>query len=118
MTDSPTAAVAPASSTGTPAAATTSPAGVDVDSGRAHPDPAAADHADAGAPPTGHTGPTGPTVHQVRPTPTDDELAAIMAAFEVAWPRPSAPVVDDEPSRWRFSGRWWSRPVPTRRGRP
>jgi hypothetical protein len=21
-------------------------------------------------------------------------------------------------SRWRFSGRWWSRPVPVRRSRP
>ncbi len=27
-------------------------------------------------------------VHDVRPTPTDEELAAIMAAVEVAWPRP------------------------------
>ena len=25
-------------------------------------------------------------VHDVRPTPTDEELAAIMAAVEVAWP--------------------------------
>jgi len=58
-------------------------------------------------------------VHDVRPTPTDEELAAIMAAVEVAWPRPAAPsAVDDEPSRWRFSGRWWSRPLPTRRDRP
>jgi hypothetical protein len=52
------------------------------------------------------------------PTPTDEELAAIVAAVEVAWPRPAAVVVDDKPSRWRFSGRWWSRPVPTRRDRP
>ncbi len=36
-----------------------------------------------------------------------------MAAVEVAWPRPVvAPVDDDGPSRWRFSGRWWSRPLP------
>jgi hypothetical protein len=59
-------------------------------------------------------------VHDVRPTPTDEELAAIMAAVEVAWPRPVVvvPGDDDEPSRWRFSGRWWSRPLPTRRDRP
>ena len=57
-------------------------------------------------------------VHDVRPTPTDEELAAIMAAVEVAWPRPAVALEDDEPSRWRFSGRWWSRPLPTRRDRP
>ncbi len=58
-------------------------------------------------------------VGEVRPTPTDEELAAIMAAVEVAWPRPVvASAIDDEPSRWRFSGRWWSRPLPTRRDRP
>jgi len=51
-------------------------------------------------------------------TPTDDELAAIMAAVEVAWPRPAGAEAVDEPARWRFSGRWWSRPVPTRRDRP
>ena len=58
------------------------------------------------------------TVAGVRPTPTDDELAAIVAAVEIAWPRPAARAPDDAPSRWRFSGRWWSRPVPTRRDRP
>ena len=62
--------------------------------------------------------PTPVHVHDVRPTPTDEELAAIMAAVEVAWPRPAVALVDDEPSRWRFSGRWWSRPLPTRRDRP
>jgi hypothetical protein len=56
---------------------------------------------------------------EVRPTPSDDEMAAIMAAIDVSWPRPVAPALDeDEPSRWRFSGRWWSRPLPTRRDRP
>ena len=48
-------------------------------------------------------------------TPTDEELAAILAAVEVAWPRPATAPVEEEPSRWRFSGRWWSRPVPARR---
>jgi hypothetical protein len=54
----------------------------------------------------------------VTPTPTDEELAAIAAAVELSWPRAvvaSAPV---EPSRWRFGGRWWSKPIPARRDRP
>jgi len=55
---------------------------------------------------------------EVRPTPSDDELAAILAAIESSWPRAAAPEPTDEPSRWRFSGRWWVRPVPTRRDRP
>ncbi|MEI7593049.1 MAG: hypothetical protein WCK41_07505 [Actinomycetes bacterium] len=58
------------------------------------------------------------TVRDARPTPSDEELAAIMAAVELAWPRPAAASADVEPSSWRFSGRWWSRPVPIRRDRP
>lgn len=52
-------------------------------------------------------------------SPSDDELVAIVAAVEVAWPRPLvvAPV-QDEPPRWRFAGRWWSKPIPVRRDRP
>jgi hypothetical protein len=56
-----------------------------------------------------------------RSAPTDDELAAIVAAVELAWPRP---VVVPEPARptsaWRFSGRWWvgDRPVAADRRRP
>jgi hypothetical protein len=49
--------------------------------------------------------------------PSDEEVAAIVAAVEVTWPRP-APVAAEPPSRWRFSGRWWSKPVPLRRTRP
>ncbi|MEX2626497.1 MAG: hypothetical protein WD225_06410 [Ilumatobacteraceae bacterium] len=57
---------------------------------------------------------------EIRPAPTDEEAAAIMAATEALWPRP---VVVDEPratrrSSWRFSGRWWSVPLPVRRDRP
>lgn len=51
--------------------------------------------------------------------PDPAELAAIVAAVELVWPR--AVVVtgaDAGPSRWRFSGRWWARPVPARRERP
>ncbi len=56
----------------------------------------------------------------VSPKPTDEEVVAIMAGVEALWPKP-ATVVDTTPSRstaWRFSGRWWSRPVPARRDRP
>ncbi|HUS61627.1 MAG TPA: hypothetical protein VMY34_05480 [Acidimicrobiales bacterium] len=55
----------------------------------------------------------------IHPTPTDEELAAIMAAIEVTTAR--VVVVADEPGGappWRFSGRWWRRPVAARRERP
>ena len=58
------------------------------------------------------------SIGTITPAPTDEEVAAIAAAIEVAWPRPVAADVDIEPSRWRFSGRWWSKPLPTRRDRP
>ena len=57
------------------------------------------------------------TVRGIRPVPSDEELAAIVAAIEVSWPRPVAPVVEP-PLRWRFSGRWWSKPIASRRDRP
>jgi hypothetical protein len=51
--------------------------------------------------------------------PLEEELAAIVAAVEVAWPRPVVPPVPSERANpWRFSGRWWARPVPARRERP
>jgi hypothetical protein len=61
-----------------------------------------------------------PKAGRISPEPTVEEAVAIAAALEVGWPRlvaagPSAP---PQPSRWRFSGRWWSRPVPQRRARP
>lgn len=49
---------------------------------------------------------------------SDEEVAAIVAAVEVAWPRPAPPATDAAPPRWRFSGRWWTKPVPLRRNRP
>jgi hypothetical protein len=48
---------------------------------------------------------------------SDEEVAAIVAAVEVVWPRPVAIPPSDAP-RWRFSGRWWTKPVPLRRSRP
>jgi hypothetical protein len=61
-----------------------------------------------------------PVVGAIGGDPTIEEVAAIMAAIEVAWPRPvaAAPDFSSEPSRWRFSGRWWSKPLPQRRARP
>ena len=59
---------------------------------------------------------------QITPVPSDEEAAAIVAAVEMCWPRPVV-VLAADPSRdrtaaWRFSGRWWSRPVAARRDRP
>ncbi len=53
-------------------------------------------------------------------SPDAETLAAIVAAIEVAWPRPTAQeAADERPApRWRFSGRWWSKPIPARRDRP
>jgi hypothetical protein len=48
---------------------------------------------------------------------SDEEVAAIVAAIEAVWPRPVAAAAE-APSRWRFSGRWWTKPVPLRRNRP
>lgn len=56
----------------------------------------------------------------IQSSPSDDEVVAIMAAMEVLWPRPVV-VADDASGRstaWRFSGRWWARPIAVRRDRP
>jgi hypothetical protein len=56
---------------------------------------------------------------RIRPTPAPEEVAAIMAAMEVLWPRPVSPAEDRvAPPVWRFSGRWWRKPVAARRDRP
>jgi hypothetical protein len=54
-----------------------------------------------------------------RPAPDPAVLAAITAAVQLAWPRP-APADEHDPAHepWRFSGRWWNKPVPLRRDRP
>jgi hypothetical protein len=46
-------------------------------------------------------------------------MAAITAAVQLAWPRP-APADERDPRHeaWRFSGRWWNKPVPLSRNRP
>lgn len=52
--------------------------------------------------------------------PDPETMAAIIAAIEVAWPRPTSQGgTDGRPApRWRFSGRWWTKPIPARRDRP
>jgi hypothetical protein len=53
-------------------------------------------------------------------TPTEEEMAAIVAAVEVAWPRPADAIAGPVRAlpRWRFAGRWWTKPIPVRRDRP
>ena len=57
----------------------------------------------------------------LRPPPSPDPavLAAITAAVQLAWPRPvQADEHDPAHEPWRFSGRWWNKPVPLSRTRP
>jgi hypothetical protein len=54
----------------------------------------------------------------VSPEPTVEEAAAIAAALEVTRPVVVAGEAAARVSRWRFSGRWWAKPVPSRRERP
>ena len=56
----------------------------------------------------------------VTPSPAPDELAAIVAAIDAYWPRPAAAPPDTARriTTWRFSSRWWAKPVASRRDRP
>lgn len=49
--------------------------------------------------------------------PTEDEVAAIVAAIEMSWPKP-APVISKAPdvsTAWRYADRWWQEGrLPTR----
>jgi hypothetical protein len=54
----------------------------------------------------------------VSPTPTDEEAVAIAAAIELSWPRAVVVPVVEPPPRWRFAGRWWTKPIAVRRDRP
>lgn len=53
----------------------------------------------------------------IRPVPSDEEAVAIVAALSTLNAGTSA-APSDEPSRWRWAGRWWSKPVPLSRARP
>jgi len=61
----------------------------------------------------------GTGIGNISPEPTDEEAAAIVAAVQLGLPTGAGQGEASSPvSRWRFSGRWWSRPVPARRARP
>ena len=53
-------------------------------------------------------------------SPSDEEMAAITAAYAMV--TKTVVVAAEEPqgpsTTWRFSGRWWSRPIASRRIRP
>ena len=54
----------------------------------------------------------------ISPEPTEEEAAAIVAAIDAGWPKPVVAAAPEDPPRWRFSGRWWTKPIPIRRDRP
>ena len=57
---------------------------------------------------------------RISPSPSDEEAVAIAAAVHALWPTPVV-ITDDARIRdttWKFSGRWWNRPLPSRRDRP
>jgi hypothetical protein len=60
------------------------------------------------------------TTPSISPLPSDEEAAVITAAMIEMWPRMQVVLPEETPvpSIWRFSGRWWSKPVPARRARP
>ncbi|WP_162941454.1 hypothetical protein [Desertimonas flava] len=64
--------------------------------------------------------PASPALVAVSPVPSDEEAAALVAAIEAMWPgQAGGPGVSNgRPSAWKFSGRWWSQPIPLRRARP
>ncbi len=45
---------------------------------------------------------------EVTPTPTDEELTAILAAYEALWPQPNNVATPGSSPRWRFAGRPWT----------
>ena len=44
----------------------------------------------------------------VDPQPTEEEMAAILVAYEALWPRPSGAVEPAAVGRWRFASRSWN----------
>ena len=58
---------------------------------------------------------------RISPAPNEEEAVAIAAAVEALWPKPVVAAETQNPLRapaWRFSARWWSKPLPQRRDRP
>jgi hypothetical protein len=54
----------------------------------------------------------------ISPVPSDEEAVAIAAAIELSWPRAVVALDVEPPPRWRFAGRWWTKPIAIRRDRP
>ena len=57
----------------------------------------------------------------IQPAPSAEEAVAIVAAMEALWPKPVVAAEAENPLRhptWRFSARWWAKPLPARRDRP
>ncbi|MHB1582524.1 MAG: hypothetical protein ACYCU7_12485 [Acidimicrobiales bacterium] len=53
-----------------------------------------------------------------RPAPDPVVVALVAAAVEQLRPVAVGPPAAPDHAAWRFSGRWWHRPVPARRDRP
>jgi len=51
--------------------------------------------------------PASPVSVSVSPEPTDDELAAILTAYQALWPAPVETAPRPTSLRWKFSGRPW-----------
>jgi uncharacterized lipoprotein YbaY len=47
----------------------------------------------------------------ITPVPSEEQAAAITAALEALWPRPTVITQPQQAQTlaWRFSGRWWQR---------
>ncbi len=48
---------------------------------------------------------------EVTPNATDEEMAAILAAYAALWPKPQTQKPVQQNNDWRFSGRWFKRPT-------
>ncbi len=72
---------------------------------------------------TPHPPPTPPGADgpRPRPSPSPEVLAIVSAALDALMSCHVAATdegTDAERQAWRFSGRWWNRPLPLRRDRP
>ncbi len=67
----------------------------------------------------GETTAVRPSLAVISPTPTDEEVVAIVAALELAWPRlavgPRAAGIPEPAGAWKWSGRWWASSPTSRR---
>ena len=46
---------------------------------------------------------------EVQGNPSEEEVAAIVAAIEMSWPKPATGIVarPRQSTTWRYAGRWW-----------